>query len=154
MTQEDNQQNMGGQKALIPYIEPADAGEWGRDWSAPVDDGWGCIHGADSSAHPFKTEGSWEFAQRTLSSYCVLLSHYSCIRESETSGSEVRVSGVNLKDIPRIGSMPSHPSFGGAVGQAGGHASDKGGCHKVHATSCRPHLEHGSKQTEAVQREG
>jgi len=34
--------------------------------SAP-DDGWGRKRGEDSSARPFKTKGSWEFARRTLS---------------------------------------------------------------------------------------
>ena len=32
-----------------------------------VDDVWGRIHGEDSTARPFKTKGSWEFARRTLS---------------------------------------------------------------------------------------
>jgi len=31
------------------------------------DDGWGRIRGEDSTARPFKTKGSWEFARRTLS---------------------------------------------------------------------------------------
>ena len=39
----------------------------GRDPSATVDDGWGRIRGEDSSARPFKTKGSWEFARRMLS---------------------------------------------------------------------------------------
>ena len=30
------------------------------------DDGWGRIRGADSTARPFKTKGSWEFARQTL----------------------------------------------------------------------------------------
>ena len=32
-----------------------------------MDDGWVQIRGANSSAHPFKTKGSWDFARRTLS---------------------------------------------------------------------------------------
>ena len=60
MTPKDGHQNMA-------YIEPADAGEWGCDRSSPVNDGWGRIHGADSSSRPFKTKGSWDFEGRTLS---------------------------------------------------------------------------------------
>ena len=34
---------------------------------ARIDEGWGRIRGEDSTARPFKTKGSWEFARRTLS---------------------------------------------------------------------------------------
>ena len=51
----------------MAYIEPANAGEWGCNWSAPVDNGWGQIRGADSLAGPFKTKGLWDFARGTLS---------------------------------------------------------------------------------------
>ena len=51
----------------IPHIEPDVAGEWGRDRSAPEDDGWGWIRSANSLSPPFKTKGSWNFARRTLS---------------------------------------------------------------------------------------
>ena len=67
MRKEENQHNIAGRKLPNPHIKPSDAGEWGRDWSAPVDDGWGRIRGADSSACLFKTKGSWEFAQKILS---------------------------------------------------------------------------------------
>ena len=47
------QQNMGGRKRSNPNIKPPDVGEWERDYSATVDDGWGYIHGENSSACPF-----------------------------------------------------------------------------------------------------
>ena len=67
MRQQENQQNMGGHMLLNPYIKSSDACEWGCGRSAPVDGGWGRIHGANCLAHPFKTKGSWEFLWRTLS---------------------------------------------------------------------------------------
>ena len=47
--------------------EVIDDGVIQNEAEAGNDDGWGRIRGEDSTARPFKTKGSWEFARRTLS---------------------------------------------------------------------------------------
>ena len=57
---------MDEHKAPSPPIERAESGGWGRDWSAPVDEGWG-LRGTNSPARPIKAKGLWAYAQRTFS---------------------------------------------------------------------------------------
>ena len=44
---------------------PANTSQGGNE--EEVDDGWGRLRGENSTARPFKTKGSWEFARQTLS---------------------------------------------------------------------------------------
>ena len=63
----DNKNTNKATKGIMEWAaqRPANASQVGTEEKS--DDGWGRIRGEDSTACPFKTKGSWEFARRTLS---------------------------------------------------------------------------------------